>query len=141
MTRSSRRGANALEFALVMPVLTTMLLGTMDYGWYFLRAWYVTSAVHEAVRFGSVQVPAEDEKPGQCAACVDSASRHAAERLAELGLKVDSRQLKASIVAIEGTCALTMRTELPHEALVGFVPLPDQHTADAVWLLSHVNGC
>ncbi|MBW2258738.1 MAG: pilus assembly protein [Deltaproteobacteria bacterium] len=47
-----RRGANAVEFALVMPVLVMILTGIMEYGWFFSQQIAMVSAVRDSVRGG-----------------------------------------------------------------------------------------
>lgn len=48
------RGAAAVEFALVLPVLLLVLLGAIDWGWYFTLREVVTNAAREGARVGSV---------------------------------------------------------------------------------------
>lgn len=43
-----RRGANAIEFALTFPIFVFMLLGVMEYGYYF----YLNALVEDANRWG-----------------------------------------------------------------------------------------
>lgn len=56
----SRRGAEALEFALTLPILLILVSGLIDFGWYF----YQQSRLHDAVRYGAragaVTLQAED---------------------------------------------------------------------------------
>jgi Flp pilus assembly protein TadG len=49
--RSKERGVAAVEFALMLPLLVIMMLGTLDYGHYF----YVGVNATEAARAGAVQ--------------------------------------------------------------------------------------
>jgi len=48
--KASSRGAVAVEFALVLPILLVMLLGIFDYGWYFFVDLTATNAVREGAR-------------------------------------------------------------------------------------------
>lgn len=141
MFRLARRGANAIEFALVMPVVVATALGTLDYGWFFLNQWQVVRATNEAVRFGAIQVPADSEGQGSCALCVASATTVAKNRLANQGLTVSSQDVTPTIVTIEGTCALQMTADITHDPIVGFVPLPDTYRAQAIWVMPNVFGC
>lgn len=54
--RSERRGAAAIEFALIMPVVFLGMFAVMDYGWYFFRWQLLTDAVARGVRSGSHKV-------------------------------------------------------------------------------------
>lgn len=49
-----QRGASAVEFALVAPILVTMMIGILQYGLYFNDALNIRSGVREGVRMGAV---------------------------------------------------------------------------------------
>jgi Flp pilus assembly protein TadG len=51
--RSSRRGSQAVEFALVLPVLVLMIGGIVDYGWYFTQSLTVVAAARDGARAGA----------------------------------------------------------------------------------------
>jgi Flp pilus assembly protein TadG len=46
----SQRGASAVEFALISIPLLTLLLGLLQYGWYFFAAQSASSGAREATR-------------------------------------------------------------------------------------------
>ncbi len=53
---SSRpRGAAAVEFALVLPLLLTILFGTIEWGYYFFNRQIVINSAREGARVGSLQ--------------------------------------------------------------------------------------
>jgi Flp pilus assembly protein TadG len=52
------RGAAAVEFALVLPVLLLILFGIIEYGWVFTAQIVLTNAVSEGARAG---IQAEDD--------------------------------------------------------------------------------
>lgn len=49
-----RRGATAVEFALVLPVMVTLLLGTVDFGRFAYTQIAVTNAARAGAAFGSM---------------------------------------------------------------------------------------
>jgi Flp pilus assembly protein TadG len=51
----SQRGTNAIEFALIAPVLFAILFGVVDYGWYFGQQVVLDRAVRAGARSASVQ--------------------------------------------------------------------------------------
>jgi len=52
-----QRGAAAVEFALVLPLLLTLVMGTIDWGWFFYIDQLCTNAAREGARAGSVMAP------------------------------------------------------------------------------------
>jgi Flp pilus assembly protein TadG len=52
--RRGERGAAAVEFALVLPVLMLIVLGCIDWGYYFFVDQIVTNAAREGARSGAV---------------------------------------------------------------------------------------
>ena len=61
---SRRRGLATIEFALVLPLLLMLTLGTMEYGWLFLQAHQITNAAQQGARIGVLpdRTAAEDEQ-------------------------------------------------------------------------------
>ena len=53
--RHSTRGAAAVEFALVFPLLAVIMFGVIQYGLYFYDAHGTRTGVREAARMGVVQ--------------------------------------------------------------------------------------
>jgi Flp pilus assembly protein TadG len=58
---SSQRGAAAVEFAIVLPLLVSIVLGTIDWGYYFFVQQVVTNAAREGARVGTLYDPALPE--------------------------------------------------------------------------------
>lgn len=57
--RPSQRGASAVEFAIVLPVLLALLCGTIDWGFYFFTREVVVNASREGARVGTLQFAAD----------------------------------------------------------------------------------
>jgi Flp pilus assembly protein TadG len=51
--RPRERGAVAVEFALVLPLLVMLLVGAVTSGWSYSKALGITNAVREGARFGA----------------------------------------------------------------------------------------
>ena len=135
-----RRGANALEFALVLPVLITLLMGAIDFGWYFAQESLVTNALAAAVRSGSALNPLPDEV-GTCTPCIQAVKDHAVLGLRNLGISVDPTDIEPAIYAKAGTCAITLQTELPHTVLLGFIDTPATYSVPVITLAQNVTNC
>lgn len=54
-----RRGANVVEFALILPVFMALLASTIDLGWFFFQYSGMTSAVLEGCRRGAIEDPGD----------------------------------------------------------------------------------
>ena len=59
--RCSERGAAAVEFAIVLPLLMLLVLGSMDWGYYFFVEQVVVNAAREGARAGSLQLYANND--------------------------------------------------------------------------------
>src|SRR5262245_29267392 len=78
--RSPRRGANAVEFALLLPALLVFTFGVMDLGWNYLVRHAASSAAGAGARAGALTLQADDP--------IATALAAANERWAELALPV-----------------------------------------------------
>ena len=50
--KKNRRGAAAVEMAIVLPLLLMLTLGGIKYGWLFLKAQQITNAARHGARIG-----------------------------------------------------------------------------------------
>lgn len=55
------RGAAAVEFALVLPLLLTILFGTIEWGYYFFNRQIVINSAREGARVGTLQLKGPDD--------------------------------------------------------------------------------
>lgn len=127
MRRQRRRGANAIEFALVMPLFLAMLAGMVDYGWYFWREARLVNGIREAVRAGGMQTQLENESTGACSSCVSMASTMTQSALKSLGYKATALTPKLERVPATGSpCVYTLKVDgtVPHTRLFPIVPGP-----------------
>jgi hypothetical protein len=70
--RRRERGATAVEFALILPVFLTLVMGSIDWGYYFFVQQIATNAAREGARAGTVIDPGtdfENEATAEDAAC------------------------------------------------------------------------
>lgn len=58
--RREQRGAAAVEFALVVPILLLLLFGIMDFGYLINRASMINNAARDAAREASLGAPLAD---------------------------------------------------------------------------------
>ena len=62
--RLAEHGATLVEFALVLPLLLTLLFGIVEFGWMFGRNVDVGHAARESVRLAAVNFPEYDNPTG-----------------------------------------------------------------------------
>lgn len=122
--RHIERGVAAVEFALVLPFLLAIVLGGLEWGFYFFREQVVVNAAREGARAGSV------------AATGPVAVAEAAARAALRAGSVDPAAVGASVVAVQRTTTDPATGELVDSVevtvsfaftpLTGFgIPVPD----------------
>jgi Flp pilus assembly protein TadG len=127
--RDRQRGVAAVEFALVLPLLLTVVLGAIDWGWYFFIDQLVTNAAREAARTGTLLPPRPTSTASQGENAAEAAGLAYLKRvnLSETGVD-------ASFTTIDGTDAISVTITYPVGSLTGFFPalLPEHATATAV---------
>jgi hypothetical protein len=147
--RRGERGASAVEFALVSPLLFTLLFGAIDYGLYFADALTVQQGVADAARNATLSVGSVAANWPGSASCplvpMPPLSSGATNDLAKIACSLSESTepigggvvvVKAEVVTSDGTptadwkpgnrlrvCALTR-----HSAVLPLVPMPDGGT-------------
>lgn len=115
MTRSLRdRGAAAVEFALVVPILLTLVIGIMEFG----RAYNIQTTLSNAARDG-VRVMALQN---------DVAAAKSAATGAAIGLGIPESDIEVTPLNCapeDSTPTATVTVTYPFELLSGFLPLDD----------------
>ncbi len=120
---SSRKGAAALEAALVLPVLLLLFAGILDLSNYISTYHRVNRVARDAARVGSVVIEG-DEPTGD-------GIREAAESHAELALDAAGLacltgctiETEWEIDAASGYAFVVVGVEYPYDGLTGLIPL------------------
>jgi len=113
--RAKRRGANAIEFALILPVLLMILSGIVDYGWMYMLRTAATSAARSGARVGALTP--QDKSPDSEAA--DAAS----DSWTAMGLPIAPQIVTFRTGAPE---LMVVRVRLDVFTLIGLVGGPTQ---------------
>lgn len=124
--RRLRRGGNAIEFALIAPVLFAILGGTMEYGWFLMNQILLDSACREGARTGARTHPDDNQ--------FDAAMLRAEEYWEALGLPGSPTfEVRWMNPPITGHDMLVVTGSLPYPGLIGwFSATPPQVSAMVV---------
>src|SRR3954462_15655456 len=72
--RNRQGGVAAVEFALVFPLLLTLVLGAIDWGWFFFIDQLVTNCAREGARAGTLLPPRPTSSGAQAEDAAERAS-------------------------------------------------------------------
>ncbi|KQO58536.1 TadE family protein [Sphingomonas sp. Leaf257] len=111
------RGAALIEFALVLPILLTMLMGIVSFGEYFLTAHLVQQAANDAARAALAGMSATERK----GIAVDTAKR----MIDSTGILRSSRG-QVDAVEVDNMMTVSIRYDATSDPLLNlpFVPTP-----------------
>lgn len=112
--RDGRRGAAAVEFALVLPLFVAVLFGVIEYGWVFYQTFSVAAAVRDGLRVG-VTVP-QSASPDMKAQSAATASLN--------GLGITTATVTAQMQGVSPSRTLSLSATMPYKPIIGFVPVP-----------------
>jgi Flp pilus assembly protein TadG len=124
--RSTRKGSTAVEFALVAPILLTLLTGIMDYSWYMSQRSAVVFATQDGARAAVMA--------GYYGAPVDVAKARVAAALTSSGI-TGTPTVDVTMSTIGQP--VTVTTSVSFKKLVGLVPVPPMLIATTTMLLDH----
>jgi Flp pilus assembly protein TadG len=130
--RNQRRGSNAIEFALTMPVFFGLVLGVIDFGYYFAAQAILDAAVLEGTRAGAVTDPASG---ADLEAIAENRAREIASLICGNDCDYDcvDRDVLQNIPGVaeaDVVRELDCTVEWDITPLVGFVPTPDKVDAN-----------
>lgn len=115
-TRHSQHGAAAIEFAIILPLFLTLVLGAIDWGWYFFIDQLVTNAAREGARAGSVLPPRPASTVGQAERAAEDAGLAFLQRV-----RLNRTGVVATYTTVEGTDAISVTVTYPVGSLTGFL--------------------
>src|SRR5687767_1529350 len=110
-----QRGAAAVEFALVLPLLMALVLGAIDFGYYFFVDQIVTNAAREGARAGTLHEEDDDDSAR------DDAEATAENYLDRAGLSSTAAGLVLTVdfrtVGLPAVPSVFVRIEYPTQSL------------------------
>lgn len=111
-----RRGSNAVEFALILPILITLFAGIVEWGWTLNQQMMVVQAAREGARVGA-STPRDEDPEG-------AASARVVESLNDMGLNGGAASVTATITGAYPDELIQVTLALPHQPIIGLVPIP-----------------
>ena len=116
MRQLKRRGGNAIEFALILPVLVAVFTGIIDYGWIYAVRTAATSSARAGARVGALTPKANSP---------DTAASAAAQaKWDSIGLPLSSGDVLISAGRVGTPKLMVVRVRVTTSGLVGLVPNP-----------------
>lgn len=135
--RRFRRGGNAIEIALTMPLFLVAIFSLIDYAWYFYTEAMTIEATRQGCRVGAVT-------PGDPADQQDAAHEYIEAELARLGV---AQSMTLSTSAYSGSPSddtvnlyvssgiIECDAQIGFQPLVGMIPMPDYVVSSATFSL------
>jgi Flp pilus assembly protein TadG len=114
--RNRQRGAAAVEFALVLPLLLTLVLGVIDWGWFFFIDQLVTNCAREGARAGTLLPP----RPTSTAAQAEDAAKQAALAFLQQ-VHLTQQGVVATYTTVGGSDAISVTVTYPVGSLTGLL--------------------
>jgi Flp pilus assembly protein TadG len=135
---AGERGASLIEFVLVAPLFLLLMLGAIDWGWYFVLRETAVNATREGARVASVQ----ENPPAQSEAAAIAAVRSYLANVNATAVPVRSPDVQFTTIAVPGVAtpvsAISVRlTSYPSQAISGvsFTLVPTTLTVETVMRL------
>lgn len=114
--RDSRRGAAAVEFALLLPILMALGMGAIDWGYFFFVDQLIANAAREGARAGSLQTP----PPAGSVAAAQSAAQSAVTDYLQKMKLTGAATVTTAYATVSGTDAISVQVNYPTGSLTGF---------------------
>lgn len=140
--RSSRRaGSQAVEFALCLPIIFTVLFGILEYGVMFSQWLSILSATRDGARWGASPGVELDEAQ-------DEAIEQVRSSLALLGLSCTTAdqsrgdcEITAVLTDIEGLDAVRVTSSIDYVPMTGgLLPIPEQLVSTSLFVVINQSG-
>ncbi len=133
LQRRQRRGSNAVEFALVLPVFVALIFGMMEFSWVFFQRTTVVHSVRNGCRAGATVHPDGDDRGSPATVAQDAIEGYLSELGLDCGANISCTfdiQQVGSTPSENLDCSFSM----DWEPLLGLamVPHPDQITARSI---------
>ena len=133
-SRSLRRGASAIEFALCLPIFCAIVFGIIEYGWVFFQQANVIAAVREGARLG-VTLPRTSDPEGTAIAEVRNTLRGVGYTSAQVDAATVTATVTDSTANGAPSDAMTVVARVPYQQIIGMIPVPPEIHAEMTMMM------
>jgi Flp pilus assembly protein TadG len=120
--RKARKGAEAVEFALVFPVLLIVTAGIIDWSWFYSNHLTMLHAMREGMRYGA-------SIDSDSTAADDYTETMVQDQLTAMGWTNCSAPVSQLVLGSNDVCMVQTTLSCTATPLWGLVPSPDTMTA------------
>jgi len=113
--KKNRRGAAAVEMAIVLPLLLMLTLGAIRYGWLFLKAQQITNAARYATRIAIRADATVGEVIGAIDALFDPSRANISESTVKFYRTDEEVLTEIYDFSVEVGVPITVEITVPHE--------------------------
>jgi Flp pilus assembly protein TadG len=117
--RKTRRGSNVIEFAMTLPVFLSIVLGIVDFGWFFATQ----SGIHNAAAIGCREGAMIDPAMGSPQLVATNYINNSSWLWCATGCTITINDLSGGNYAVPNR-SLECQITKNFQPLVGFIPLP-----------------
>ena len=130
MNRRYRKGANAIEFALTVPLFVALVTAIFEFGWMFFMRSTVIQAVRDGCRAGAVIPFGEVPSP------IEVAQNRMTDFLGGYSIDCRGAEDRCGIaVTVSGESpyeTMDCTLDIAYEPIIGLIPHPDRLGARSV---------
>jgi Flp pilus assembly protein TadG len=133
----SRRGANAIEFALLLPIFVAVIAFSFEYSYYFFMRSTAMDAVRQGCRTGAVVPPQGSRDPADAAsdAIKSNMSGSGFFGISCISPADDRCEVSVSQDGDVPSQTLTCSIAMSYPSMTGLIPVPSTVEARSVQLL------
>jgi len=134
MRLQARRGAAAIEFALVAPVMLLMVTGVIEWGRYTNQQQVVLHAVREGARMGAGLTAGGVSDEQEVIDLLSISKDRTITILNEGGLDGTGATVVTDIERVDDVDMIRVTATVPYQPIVGLVPTPEALQAQLAML-------
>ena len=132
--RRRRRGANAVEFAMILPIFLTVYFGVMEFGYFFFEHAAVVNATRDGCREGALYSSTD---PIHSAKIVAEDTIYNNLLAASIDCSIPGRcTITCDYEGVAETLSVKCDVDVQYSPIIGFIPIvPSNHLTTSINVL------